>query len=90
MAKGTHEEELFRLSPGEWGRAVYNQRGHIFDSGNWYYRQHILNVGVLHGAGLDVFVATTPHVQHIRKYLLRQQGPATTASRSPRLPSSES
>ncbi|WNG42719.1 hypothetical protein F0U60_00375 [Archangium minus] len=89
MARGQHREELFSLRAGEWGRAVYNERLHYWDSGEWYYRQHVLNVGLLHDAPQDVFLSTPPRFQVVRKYLLRQRGPATHISKSPLLPTQE-
>ncbi|QRK11068.1 hypothetical protein JQX13_13940 [Archangium violaceum] len=89
MTRGQHREEFFSLRAGEWGRAVYNERLHYWDSGEWYYRQHVLNVGLLHDAPRDVFLSTPPRFQVVRKYLLRQRGPATHASKSPLLPTQE-
>lgn len=87
--RGQPHEELFRLSSGEWGRAVYNQRELYFDSGEWGFNKYVLNVGLLHGASRKVFVETEPKVQAVRKFLLRQRGPATAKSRSTRIPTEE-
>lgn len=78
-------EELFQLSAGEWGRAVYNERVQYWDTGHWGYCKHVLNVGLLEDAGLDVFRSTEPVHEIVREYLLRQQGPASEGSPSARL-----
>ncbi len=37
-------ETAFNLKPGEYGRIIYNERNMYFDTGNWYYKQHIINI----------------------------------------------
>ncbi|WP_257459374.1 hypothetical protein [Archangium lipolyticum] len=85
MARGQRHEELFRLSPGEWGRGVYNERIQYWETGHWGYCKHVLNVGMLEAADLDVFLSTRPDHEAIREYLLRQAGPASSGSGSSRL-----
>jgi hypothetical protein len=80
VARGPRQEELFHLAPGEWGRAVYNDRVQYWDTGHWGHCKHVLNVGLLEGAELDVFLSTEPTRQLVRKYLPRQRGPASAGS----------
>jgi hypothetical protein len=77
MARGNQYEELLSVVPGEWGRAVYNERLSYWDTGHWGYCKHVLNVGLLRDASPDVFLATEPEHEAIREFLLRQSGPAT-------------
>ncbi|QRN97141.1 hypothetical protein JRI60_50740 [Archangium violaceum] len=84
-ARGQRHEALFHLSPGEWGRGVYNERIQYWETGHWGYCKHVLNVGLLEAADLDVFLSTRPDHEAIREYLLRQGGPAAPGSRSARL-----
>lgn len=85
MARDQHTEELFQLSAGEWGRAIYNERVQYWDTGHWGYCKHVLNVGLLKDVGLDVFRSTAPAHEVVREYLLRQQDPASEGSPSARL-----
>jgi hypothetical protein len=84
-ARGQHHEELFRLSTGEWGRGVYDERLQYWETGHWGYCKHVLNVGLLEAADLDVFLSTRPDHEAIREYLLKQREPASTGSGSARL-----
>jgi hypothetical protein len=85
MARGNQYEELLSVAPGEWGRAVYNERLSYWDTGNWGYCKHVLNVGLLRDASPDVFLATEPEHEAVREFLLRQSGSATAGSSSARI-----
>jgi hypothetical protein len=65
---------------------VYNERIQYWDSGQWGYCKHVLNVGLLRDVSPDLFLCTQPAHEAVRKYLLRQSGPAATGSSSTRLP----
>ncbi len=84
-SRGEPHEELFLLSPGEWGRGVYNERVPYWDTGHWGYCKHVLNVGLLHDASPDLFRTTEPAREAVREFLLRQSGPAATGSSSTRI-----
>jgi hypothetical protein len=73
-ARGQRHEELFRLSPGEWGRGVYNERIQYWETGHWGYCKHVLNVGLLEAADLDVFLSTRPDHEVIHEYVLSTAG----------------
>jgi hypothetical protein len=62
LSRGERHEELFRVSPGEWARGVYNERIQYWEMG-WGYCKHVLNVGVLCDAGLEVFQRTAPEAE---------------------------
>lgn len=85
MAGGRQHEELFRLEPGQWGRAIYNERLSYWETSYWGYCKHVLNVGLLRDASPDVFLTTEPDQEAVRKYLVRQRGPAALGSSSARL-----
>jgi hypothetical protein len=84
-ARGQLQEVLFHLSPGAWGRAIYTERVQYWDTGHWGYCKHVLNVGLLEGAGLEVFRTTEPVHEVVREYLLRQGGLASAGASSARL-----
>ncbi|MFY0526895.1 hypothetical protein ACN28I_28415 [Archangium gephyra] len=86
LSRGERHEELFRLTPGEWARGVYNERIQYWETGHWGYCKHVLNVGLLCDAGREAFVRTAPETEVRREFLLRQCGPAAPESRSTRLP----
>lgn len=87
LSRGEPLEELYRLAPGEWARGVYNERIQYWETGHWGYCKHVLNVGLLCGAGLDVFQRTAPGTEVRREFLLRQRGPVVPGARTPRMPS---
>lgn len=76
-ARGEHHEELLRLSPGEWGRGVYNERIPYWETGHWGYCKHVLNVGLLYDVPLDVFLDTEPKLEAVREFLSRPREPVT-------------
>ncbi len=80
MARGNQYEELLSVRPGEWGRAVYNERISYWETSHWGYCKHVLNVGLLRDASPDVFLATEPAHEAVREFLLRQSGPAVGSS----------
>ncbi|WP_375769625.1 hypothetical protein NR798_01715 [Archangium gephyra] len=86
LSRGEPHEELFRLIPGEWARGVYNERIQYWETGHGGYCRHVLNVGLLCEASLDVFLRTAPETEVRREFLLRQRGPAAPGARSTRLP----
>lgn len=86
-SRGERHEELFRLSPGEWGRGVYNERIPYWETGHWGYCKHVLNVGLLRDAPLDVFVRTAPKAEVIRQFVSRQRGPVAPGAHGPRVSS---
>lgn len=86
MAGGRQHEELFRLEPGQWGRAVYNERLSYWETSHWGYCKHVLNVGLLCDAGLDAFLRTAPGTEVRRDFLPRQRRPVAPGARTPRLP----
>ncbi len=76
LSRGERHEELFRVTPGEWARGVYNERIQYWETGHWGYCKHVLNVGLLYDAGRDAFLRTAPETEVRREFLLRQSGPA--------------
>lgn len=74
LSQGEGHEELFRLTPGEWARGVYNERIQYWETGHWGYCKHVLNVGLLCDAELDVFLRTAPDHEVRREFLPRQRG----------------
>lgn len=86
LSRGERHEELFRLTPGEWARGVYNERIQYWETGHWGYCKHVLNVGLLCDAELDVFLRTAPAAEVRREFLLRQGGPVAPGARTTRMP----
>ncbi|MFL5352794.1 hypothetical protein [Archangium sp.] len=84
-ARGGHHEELLRLSPGEWGRAVYNERLPYWETGHWGYCKHVLNVGLLYDVPLDVFLDTAPKLEAVREFLSRPREPVEQDTPAPRM-----
>jgi len=68
-SRGAHHEELLRLAPGEWGRAIYDERVPYWETGHWGYCKHVVNVGLLCDASLDVFLHTAPSAEVLREFL---------------------
>ncbi|MFY0562790.1 hypothetical protein ACN28E_03010 [Archangium lansingense] len=87
QARGERHEELFHLSAGEWARGVYNERIPYWDTGHWGYCKHVVNVGLLSDAGLEVFQRTVPKLELRREFLLRQRGPVAPGAHTTRMPS---
>jgi len=85
VSRGEPYEELFRLTAGQWGRGVYNERIEYWDSGQWGYCKHVINVGLLRDASPELFLSTQPTRRVVREFLLRQSGPASEGSSSTRL-----
>jgi hypothetical protein len=73
-SRGERHEELFRLAPGGWARGVYDERVQYWETGHWGYCKHVLNVGLLCDAALDVFLHTAPEHEVRREFLPRQRG----------------
>lgn len=69
LERGHPGEELFRLSPGEWGRAVYTERVRYWETNHWGQCKHVLNVGLLRDARRDVFLATEPRHLALRRFV---------------------
>jgi hypothetical protein len=80
VSRGEPYEELFRLAPGQWARGVYNERIQYWDTGQWGYCKHVLNVGLLRDVSPDLFLSTRPAQRAVREFLLRRSGPASEAS----------
>jgi hypothetical protein len=53
-------KDAFRLRPEEWGRVVYNGRYIDRSTGNWWYEQHVCNIGWFSQWTLSVFTRTVP------------------------------
>jgi hypothetical protein len=86
MSRSEPPEELLRLEPGQWGRGIYDERLPYWETGHWGYCKHVLNVGLLHEAGVDVFLHTEPRAEAVREFLSRQREPATPGGPSARSP----
>jgi hypothetical protein len=84
-ARGQPSEELLSVAPGEWGRAVYNERLSYWDTGHWGYCKHVLNVGLLREASPEVFLATEPEHEAVREFLPRPSGPASVGASPARI-----
>lgn len=87
LSRGERHEELFRLTPGDWARGVYNERIQYWETGHWGYCKHVLNVGLLCDAELDVFLRTAPAAEVRREFSLRQGGPVVPGAKTTRMPS---
>ncbi|WP_063915762.1 hypothetical protein [Paenibacillus elgii] len=53
-------EKVFELSPGEYGRILYNGRHIATDTGEWYYELHILNAFHTKERNPKLFVNRSP------------------------------
>ncbi|REG31106.1 hypothetical protein ATI61_106576 [Archangium gephyra] len=87
LSRGEPQEELFHVAPGEWARGVYNERLQYWETGHSGYCKHVLNVGLLFDAELDVFLRTAPETEVRREFQLRQRGPSAPGAAVPRMPS---
>lgn len=84
-ARSGHHEELLHLSPGEWGRAVYNERLPYWETGHWGYCKHVLNVGLLYDVPLDVFLDGAPKLEAVREFLSRPREQETLGAQASRM-----
>lgn len=53
-------KNVFTLQPQEWGRLEYNGRYSGMYSGEWWYEQHVYNIGLFDNWKPNVFVKTAP------------------------------
>ena len=86
LSRGEPHEELFRVAPGEWARGVYNERLQYWETGHWGYCKHVLNVGLLFDAELDVFVRTAPETEVRREFPLHPRGSVAPGAHTSRMP----
>lgn len=65
-------QDLFRLSPGEWGRFSCNGRfgPESSSGGEWRYHKTVFNVAFLPRFDADVFIRVKPHVSAARLAML--------------------
>ena len=54
------EVDAFALDPSQWGQLTYNGRFVDIDTGNWWYKQSVFNIGYCLKPAKDVFRTTRP------------------------------